>query len=49
MSIFPTFHRGGKSPRQGARSRSRSAEDQSERTLIKRKVIAQLGHGVYNV
>ena len=26
-----------------------SAEDQSERTLIKRKVIAQLGHGVYNV
>ena len=45
MSIFPTFHRGGKSQRPGARS----AEDQSERTLIKRKVIAQLGHGVYNV
>jgi hypothetical protein len=26
-----------------------SDEDYSERTLIKRKVIAQLGHGVYNV
>ena len=26
-----------------------SAEDRSERTLIKRKAVAQLGHGVYNV